>query len=71
MRTYILRAPRDLTPLIPKGYKLQVVSCPTGRQADISEVEYAMKRAGFNDVRELSWRFPGNWEVTELLLIIQ
>ncbi len=66
MKTYILRAPRDLTPLIPKGYRLQVISCRTGRQPDGSGVEEAMKRAGCKDVRELSWRSSGNWEVTEL-----
>lgn len=63
MKTYIVKA-RRLMGKIPEGFILQVVSSNTsGPQA--SEIEEALKRAGFTDWDSLSWRSPGNWKIKE------
>ena len=66
MKTYLLQAPRDFVDAgIPKGYMIQVISSRTGTQPDVSEVEQALRNAGFGS-RAASWASPGNWIVKEM-----
>ncbi len=66
MKAYLLVAPRTLTPHIPEGFMIQVISCRTGNQPDASEVREAMIRAGITDSFDLSWCGPGNSTRKEL-----
>lgn len=67
MKTYLLQAPRDFVDAgIPKGFVLQVISCRTVSQPDVTEVIDALHRAGLNNKRAESWASPGNWIVKEL-----
>ncbi len=68
MKTFLLQAPRTLTPRIPQGFVIQVISSRTGSQPDATEVREAMKRAGITDQQDLSWCSPGNWKIKELKL---
>lgn len=66
MKTYLLKAPRDFVDAgIPQGFMIQVISCRTGTEPDVSEVWEALHRAGFSG-RADSYASPGNWIVKEI-----
>ena len=58
-------APRDLTPNIPKGFSLQVVSPSTGGPSR-DEIEEALKRNGITAISDISWASPGNWKIVKV-----
>lgn len=58
-------APSDLTPNIPKGFSMQVVSNSTGGP-NRSEIEEALKRNGITDFNSITWASPGNWKITKV-----
>ena len=66
MKVFLLTAPRQLTPRIPQGFFLQVVSAQSGNRPDVQEVKQAMIRTGLTDPVDLGWSGPGNWNITEL-----
>jgi len=66
MKVFLLTAPRQLTPRIPQGYMLQVVSAVASDRPDVQEVKQALQRAGFTDPVDLGWASPGNWKIREL-----
>jgi hypothetical protein len=61
MPAYKLTAPRQLGE-VPKGFVLQVASrrSPT---PDSTDVERALRAAGFTDNNTLSYKASGNWKV--------
>ena len=58
-------APRDLTPNIPKGFTMQVVSGSTGGPSR-GEIEEALKRNGITEFNDITWASPGNWKITKV-----
>lgn len=68
MKTYLLQSPEDrVDGGICKGYILQVTSCRSGTEPDVTEIKEALRRAGFSKRAE-SWAAPGNWIIKELKL---
>ena len=65
MALWIVKAPSNLTPNIPKGFTMQVVSGFTGGPSR-DEIEEALKRNGITAVSDISWASPGNWKITKV-----
>ena len=65
MALWKVMAPRDLTPNIQKGFRMQVFSNSTGGPSR-GEIEEALKRQGINDFNSLSYASPGNWEINKI-----
>lgn len=61
---YKVTAPKSMGK-IPKGFSMQVVSS-SSFVPERSEIERALKAAGFTEISEWSWASPGNWEIMKL-----